>query len=77
MGGLETVAMNFFRYADKNKYEFYFLTYQKGKDEEYFEDEVKKLGGHIIKIEPPKKNIRQFLDNIKNIMSEQNYKIVH
>lgn len=77
MGGLETVAMNFFRYADKEKYEFYFLTYQKGKEEEYFEGEVKRLGGHIIKIDAPKKGIRKFLKNIKNVMSEQNYKIVH
>lgn len=75
MGGLETVAMNFFRYADKNKYEFTFLTYQKEK--EYFEDEVRGMGGKIIKIDPPKKGIVNFIKNVKKIIGKDNYKIVH
>ena len=77
MGGLETVAINFFRYSDKSKYEFYFLTYQKGNEKEFFEDEVKKLGGKIIKIDSPKKGMFKFIKSVKKIIKNENYKIVH
>ncbi len=75
-GGLETVAMNFFRYADREKYEFHFLSYQEEKGE--YEDEIIKLGGKIIKIPAPKKGIKSFVKNVKKVMRENGpYQIVH
>ena len=48
MGGAETFIINVFRNINREKYEFYFLCYGKGKYD--YEDEVNKLNGHIIMI---------------------------
>ena len=75
-GGLETVAMNFIRYADKEKYEIHFLTFQDEK--EYYDDEVIRLNGKIIKISSPQNGICKFIKSLNKILRENGpYDVVH
>lgn len=76
MGGLENVAMNIFRYADKDKYEFDFLVY--GDKEEFFEREVRELGGRVYHISYPHNNPVKYMREMRQIMKEHGpYDVVH
>lgn len=51
IGGIESFLMNIYRNIDREKYQFVFLTYYSDKFD--FEDEIKELGGEIIRISHP------------------------
>lgn len=75
IGGAENVAMNFLRYIDKNKYQCDFLVYSENK--EGYEEEAKQLGAQIIRISSPKKGYYNYYKNIKKILLEGKYDIIH
>lgn len=76
MGGAETFLMNIFRNINRNKFEFYFLCYGTKKFD--YEDEIQKLGGHIIRIDIPRfMNFNKAISNIKRIIKENKIDIVH
>ena len=76
MGGAETFLMNVLRNINKEKFEFYFLCY--GNQKFDYEEEIKKLGGKIIRIESINKS--NFLDYVsinKKVIQENGIDIVH
>lgn len=76
VGGLETVAMNFIRYANPNEYKFDYLVYGNLIGE--YEDEVLNRGGRIIRIPGPKSGYMKFFKDLNNVMREYGpYDIVH
>lgn len=74
-GGVETVVMNWYRYINRDKIQFDFLVSHKSPLIAY-EDEIKKLGGHIYRSyygrkEKPftaRKYIEEIFSNDTNIM---------
>ena len=53
-GGIENFVMNYYRAIDRDKIQFDFLT--SVEEEGYFDEEIKKMGGHIYHAYPKKKN---------------------
>lgn len=76
IGGLENVAMNLFRYCDKQKYTMDFLVY--GDAIEPLEAEVAALGGRVFHIPYPHKGASIYVREMKKIMGEYGpYDVVH
>lgn len=76
VGGAETVAMNFFRYIDRERFEFDFIVY--GEKVEPYEFEVKKLGGRVFHLNSPNEGYKIFLRELRRILREYGpYNIVH
>ena len=77
VGGAENVAVNIYRYIDREKFEFHYLVYTKPDDVGEYESEVISLGGKVLHLEYTgnNKNFRKKLKNI--IMDNGPYKIVH
>ncbi len=72
-GGAETMLMNILRNIDKQKYEITFI--ENVNEKCWYDDEIIKLGGKIIKIE--KRNIYVYIKNLIHIFKENNFDIVH
>ena len=70
-GGTETMLMNIYRKIDRDKIQFDFLDFS--QEEAYYDNEIKELGGNVIKISNSK-SIREISDVIKN---NGPYKVVH
>lgn len=77
VGGAESRMMDIYRHIDKEKYQFDFLTMQKGK--QYFESEIIAMGGRIFKVDPPRKNglIRNLKNMVDVIKKSGPYSAVH
>lgn len=76
MGGAETFLMNVLRNINSQKFELFFLVY--GKKHFDYEDELKRLGGHIIRIDNPKKIFDFVLaKKIEAIIKNNRIDIVH
>lgn len=76
VGGAESRMMDVFRCIDKEEFQFDFLTMQ--LEDQYFEQEIRSLGGNVIKIASPRdsgtvKNLKE----LSRIMREGNYDVVH
>ena len=76
-GGAENMVMNLYRNIDKTKIQFDFVIHTSKKC--YFEDEVKKLGGKIYRVDRYKGiNYFQYKKQWKNIFkTHPEYKIIH
>ncbi len=74
IGGVETFLMNYYRNIDRNKVQFDFISIY---DKLCFEDEIKQLGGNVYKICSEKVNPIQYSKQLKQIIKNNNYKIVH
>ena len=75
-GGAETFVMNVFRTIDRNKFQFYFLCFS-NKHFDY-EDEIKQLGGEIIRIPDVKEvGIVSHIKAIKSVIKDNEINIVH
>lgn len=76
-GGIENYAMNYYRYIDRDKIQFDFITHT--DLECSFESEIENLGGNVFKF--PKfslRNLKMLYFMIDNFFSEHNeYKIIH
>lgn len=76
MGGAETFLMNVFKNIDRNQFEFYFLCY--GTKNFDYEEEIKNLGGHIIRIElSNNKNIIKNFFEFEKVIKDYNIDVVH
>lgn len=76
MGGAESRMMDVYRNIDRSKYSFDFLKMQ--PEEEYYESEIKALGGNILRVESPR--ICGFLEHIRQLrlcMKNGKYNAVH
>lgn len=76
IGGIENMLMQMYRNIDRTKIQFDFLVHD--YNENYYEKEIKKLGGKIYRIpyisRSPLKHIREF----KTLLKEHpEYKIIH
>lgn len=73
-GGVEAVVMNYYRYIDKDKIQFDFICDADSTNIPY--DEIEKLGGKVILI-PPYQKFLKYHKELKRVLKEGNYKIVH
>jgi len=75
-GGTETMLINLFKNIDKNKFEFIFI--ENVAEECWYDNEIKKMGGRIIKIEPLKlKNIFKYIKKLKLLFKKEKIDVVH
>lgn len=74
IGGAETFLMNLYRNIDKEKIQFDFVVH---KNENAYEEEIKKLGGKIYKITSISKNPIKHIIELKDILKENKYEIIH
>lgn len=73
-GGVEAVVMNYYRHVDRNKVQFDFIC-----DDDSTcipKEEIEKLGGKVILI-PPYQKVFKYHKELKKVLTEGNYKIVH
>lgn len=73
-GGVEAVVMNYYRNIDRSRVQFDFICDEDSTNIPY--DEIEKLGGKIILV-PPYQNIFKYKKKLKEILQEENYKIIH
>lgn len=74
VGGTETMLMNLYRKVN-NDFEFHFISYYDG----YYDNEIIKLGGKVIKLKKHNKaNVLKDIKNLINIIREEGpYEAVH
>ena len=73
-GGVESVVMNYYRHIDRSKIQFVFICDEDSTNIPY--EEREKLGGKVILI-PPYQKVFKYHKELKKILKEGNYKIVH
>lgn len=73
-GGVESVVMNYYRNIDRNKVQFDFICDDDSTNIPY--NEIEALGGKVILI-PPYQKVFSYHKELKRILEEENYKIVH
>lgn len=73
-GGVEAVVMNYYRNIDRTKIQFHFICDNDSTDIPY--DEIQQLGGKVILI-PPYQKIFKYISELKKILAQGKYKIVH
>ena len=73
-GGVEAVVMNYYRHIDKSKIQFDFICDDDSTDIPY--EEIEELGGRVILI-PPYQKVFKYHKELKRILKEENYRIVH
>lgn len=74
-GGVEAVIMNYYRHIDRSKIQFDFVV--DGYEKTILDDEIKSLGGKVYHVEPYKKNIFRYMNQIYHIVRDNHYDIVH
>ncbi|MBE6957650.1 MAG: glycosyltransferase family 1 protein [Ruminococcaceae bacterium] len=76
IGGLETVAVNLYRFCDRSKYAFDYVVY--GDAVEPMEATVEELGGRVFHIPYPHKGAGAYLKALKKVMADYGpYDAVH
>lgn len=76
VGGAETVALNYYKYINKDEFEFDYLVY--GDQKEPLEEEIYKLKGRVLRVRSPKQGIINFLKDIKDILNNNGpYDVIH
>ena len=73
-GGVEAVLMNYYRHIDKTKIQFDFICDSDSTNIPY--EEIESLGGKVILI-PPYQKVFKYHKELKKVLKEGNYKIVH
>lgn len=73
-GGVEAVVMNYYRNIDRTKIQFDFICDDDSTNIPY--EEIEGLGGKVILI-PPYQKAFKYHKELKKILNEGNYKIVH
>lgn len=73
-GGIESFIMNYYRNIDRDMIQFDFIS---DTSAVAYEEEIKKLGGKIFKIRGWRKNPVLHYRDIKKVLIEGNYDIVH
>ncbi|MCS5420923.1 MULTISPECIES: glycosyltransferase family 1 protein [Psychrilyobacter] len=76
MGGAETMLMNLYRNIDRKKIEFSFLQYVDNGS--YYDDEIIKLGGKIIRLKPVReRGVLKAISDLKSVIEKEKYDVVH
>lgn len=73
-GGVESVVMNYYRHIDRTKIQFDFICDDDSTNIPY--EEIEALGGKVILIPPYQKAIK-YHKELKKVLKEGKYKIVH
>ena len=73
-GGVEAVVMNYYRNINRKRIQFDFICDEDSTNIPY--DEIEKLGGKVILI-PPYQKVFSYHRELKRVLKEGNYKIVH
>jgi len=73
-GGVESVVMNYYRNIDRSKIQFDFICDEDSTNIPYAE--IESLGGKVILI-PPYQKVIKYHKELKRVLKEGNYKIVH
>ena len=73
-GGVESVVMNYYRNIDRSKIQFDFICDDDSTNIPY--EEIEKLGGKVILI-PPYQKVFKYHKELKKVLKDGNYKIVH
>lgn len=73
-GGVEAVVMNYYRNIDRDQIQFDFLCDSDSKNIPY--EEIEALGGSVILI-PPYQKVAKYHKELKKVLKEGKYKIVH
>lgn len=73
-GGVEAVVMNYYRHIDHSKIQFDFICDSDSTNIPY--EEIEQLGGKVILI-PPYQKVLAYHKELKRVLKEGNYKIVH
>ena len=74
-GGTETMLMNIYRNIDKKKYKFFFI---ENTNYSWYDEQIEKLGGKIIRIETLKKlGIFKYINQLINIFKKEKFDVVH
>lgn len=73
-GGVEAVVMNYYRNIDRNKVQFDFICDDDSTNIPY--EEIESLGGRVILI-PPYQKVFKYHKELKRVLKEGKYKIVH
>lgn len=73
-GGVEAVVMNYYRNIDHDRIQFDFICDDDSTNIPY--EEIEKLGGKVILI-PPYQKVFKYHKELKKILKEGNYKIIH
>ncbi|WP_347081617.1 glycosyltransferase family 1 protein [Enterococcus mundtii] len=76
-GGAESFMMNLYRRIDRRKVQFDFLIYDDFAHVTDYHEEIKKLGGRIFVVTNPKKNIIKYWFEVRKLLAEQHFDIVH
>lgn len=75
-GGVQTIVMNYYKNIDRRKVQFDFVVQNEG--EEFYEYEVKSLGGQIYRVAPLHLDRKKFEKDLMNILkSNAGYRIIH
>ena len=73
-GGVEAVVMNYYRHINRKRIQFDFICDDDSTNIPY--EEIEKLGGKVILI-PPYQKVFSYHRELKRVLKEGNYKIVH
>lgn len=73
-GGVEAVVMNYYRNIDHQKIQFDFICDEDSTNIPY--EEIENLGGKVILI-PPYQKVLKYHKELKRVLKEGKYKIVH
>lgn len=73
-GGVEAVVMNYYRHIDRSKIQFDFICDDDSTNIPY--EEIESMGGKVILI-PPYQKVLQYHKELKQILEDREYKIVH
>lgn len=73
-GGVEAVVMNYYRHIDRTKIQFDFICDNDSTNIPY--KEIEELGGKVILI-PPYQKVFKYHKELKKVLKDGNYKIVH
>lgn len=74
-GGIQTFIMNYYKNSDKNKIQFDFINIY--GDKFYYKNDIENLGGKIYNITSYYKHPLKFIKEMKKIIKENNYNIIH
>ena len=73
-GGVESVVLNYYKNIDRKKIQFDFICDSDSTSIPY--EEIKKLGGKVILV-PPYQHLFKYNKELKKVLKENNYNIVH
>lgn len=73
-GGVEAVVLNYFSFINKDKVQFDFICDSDSTDIPY--EQIESMGGRVILI-PPYQKVFKYQKELKKIIKDGNYKIVH